>query len=156
MKLPSIDKKYNKNDHLTGKCSSPIACHKKERHIRMKNVSNLEAYVRFSMFKLLARPFFIPRILQWIFSLITKICILELQLSFQLYAVLLSSHSYFLFGGRKFGLWREEGDKKSQNTKKLNERQKSAFSTMVAWGFLISMKVLTGDSASQVFQCFWN
>ena len=46
------------------------------------------------------------------------------------------------------------GQKKSQNTKKLSERQKSAFSTMVALGFLISMNVLTADSLIPVFQFF--
>ena len=80
----------------------PIAFIKKERRICMKNVSNLEAYVRFSMFKLLARPFFIPRILHWIFSLITKIFWSYNWVSNYIYAV----------GRRKYGLWREEGDKK--------------------------------------------
>ena len=133
----------------------PIAFIKKERRICMKNVSNLEAYVRFSMFKLLARPFFIPRILQWIFSSITKIFWSYNWVSNYMLYFFLRIHIFCLEVGNS-AYEERRGTKKSQNTQKLNERQKSAFSTMVAWGFLISMKVLTGDSASQVFQCFWN
>ena len=60
--------------------------------------------------------------------------ILELQLSFQLYAVILSSYSDFLFGRKNSAYEERRGTKKSQNTKKLNERQKSAFSTITLLG----------------------
>ena len=93
----------------------------------MKNVSNLEAYtityVRFSMFKLVVRPFFIPRILQWIFSLMKKIFwsynwVSNYTLQFFLRIQI------FCLNVKKFGLWKDEEDKKSQNKKKLKERQR--------------------------------